>query len=168
MVQTLPSIERRLRPGRIAAIAGLLAVMALVGAALAPTRSGSTVAVPAQVSAGTSATEPQYTESGDVIVPNVATNGVLAITIPAGTGETMAAGRHGYVLPAVIKLQVGDRIVIRNRDVFPHFMLFAIVMPGETVERSMTEPMSETYSAGCTADPTQNGFTSLFVSPYFE
>ncbi len=101
---------------------------------------------------------------GAVLVPGIPENGVLSITIPPGTAESMAAGGRGYVLPAVIQLHRGDRIVIRNDDIFPHIMLFAFVMPGETAERSFDHVMTETYSAGCTIDPTPNGFTSLFVS----
>jgi hypothetical protein len=100
---------------------------------------------------------------GAMLVPGTAEHGVLTITIPPGTAEAMAAGGRGYVLPPVIQLKRGDRIVIRNNDLFPHIMLFAFVMPGETTERTFNEVATETYSAGCTIDPTPNGFTSLFV-----
>lgn len=101
---------------------------------------------------------------GSVLIPGSPKNGVLSIIIPPGTAEQMSAGGRGYVLPSVIQLRRGDKIVIRNDDIFPHLMLYAFVMPGETAERVFDAVSTETYSAGCTIDPTPRGFTTLFVS----
>lgn len=98
------------------------------------------------------------------MVPSKATKGVLLIAIPPGTGAAMRAGLDGYILPSVIQLYVGEKIVIRNDDSLPHMMLFTFVMPGERQERLFDRVCTETYSAGCTMDPTPSGFTSLFVS----
>jgi len=65
----------------------------------------------------------------------------------------------------VIRVRVGDRIVIENQDVQSHFVLYAFVRPGETIDRVMTAPGSEVYSAGCATDHSVNAFTSLFINP---
>lgn len=106
----------------------------------------------------------QRAADGAVIIPSIAVNGVLEITIPPGTAESMAAGGRGYELPTRIDLHKGDKIIVHNNDTYPHIMMFAFVLPGQSAERTFTTVGSETYSAGCTIDPTPNGFTSLFVS----
>lgn len=101
---------------------------------------------------------------GAYIVPGTANNGTLQINIPPGTADRMRAGETGYLLPNVIQLRVGDSIVITNNDFLPHMMLFTFIEPGETIVRTFDRVTMETYSAGCTMDPTPSGFTSLFVS----
>ncbi len=101
---------------------------------------------------------------GAYVVPSSATEGILAISIPPGTADRMRAGDTGYILPNVIQLHVGEKIVITNNDYLPHMMLFDFIEPGETIERTFDQITLETYSAGCTMDPTPSGFTSLFVS----
>lgn len=155
-LESPPSRRRGLR----LPAAALVLMIALIGAAFA-------VVKPVDEKAA-SAERPgpafERNADGDVLIPNAATDGVLTVTIPPGTGEAMALGRNGYVMPSVIRLKVGDKVVIHNEDAFPHVMMFAFVMPGETVERTFDTVGSETYSAGCTIDPSPNGFTSLFVS----
>jgi len=101
---------------------------------------------------------------GAYIVPSTSTNGILEIKIPPGTADRMRAGETGYVLPNVIQLHVGDQILITNNDYLPHMMLFTFIEPGESIERTFDRVTLETYSAGCTMDPSPSGFTSLFVS----
>lgn len=96
-------------------------------------------------------------------IPTRPVDGELLIVIPPGTAEVMRAGGVGYLMPSVINLEVGDTIVIRNEDTDPHIIMFAFVLPGETIARVMDHPLTETYSAGCTISPTPVGFTSLFV-----
>lgn len=103
---------------------------------------------------------------GAYAIPSRAVDGELLIVIPPGTAEVMAAGGDGYLMPAVIDLKVGDTIAIRNEDTSPHIMMFAFIMPGETIERTFDKPLTETYSAGCTISPSPVGFTSLFVSDH--
>lgn len=148
-----PPRRRRLKA------AALLFAIGLIGAAFV-------LAVPVDTPFASTASSPgvEWNAAGEVIIPGIPTNGVLTITIPAGTAEAMALGGRGYVLPPVIQLRKGDKIVIHNNDMFPHIMMFAFVMPGETTERTFDKAVTETYSAGCTIDPTPNGFSSLFVS----
>lgn len=100
---------------------------------------------------------------GAYAIPTRPIDGELLIVIPPGTAEVMRAGGVGYLMPSVINLEVGDTIVITNEDTDPHIIMFAFVMPGETIARVMDHPLTETYSAGCTISPTPVGFTSLFV-----
>lgn len=153
LIQSVPA--RRRRVFRLTVV--LLVVAVVSGAGIAYRQAGdeSPTHVPAAIARAA---------DGAVIIPNTPVNGVLEITIPPGTAESMAAGGRGYELPPVINLHTGDKIIIHNNDGFPHLMMFAFVLPGESTERTFTKVGSETYSAGCTIDPTPNGFTSLFVS----
>ena len=92
-------------------------------------------------------------------------DGVLTILIPAGMNEMMLhSGMNDFGLPTVIRLHVGDVIVIQNNDVAPHAILDAFVRPGQTDRRTITKAGSEVYSAGCGASAGSSGFTSIFIS----
>ena len=125
--------------------------------------AGTAAPLPAPAVPGETAQAPRFAADGSLIVPAAPVDGVLGITIPAGTTELMAQGGHGYILPSVIDLTKGDKIVIRNEDSFPHLMLWAFLLPGQSDERTFSDLGSEVYSAGCTVDPTPNGFVSLVV-----
>jgi hypothetical protein len=99
-----------------------------------------------------------------VVMPSAPTDGVLAMAIPLGAAADQQAGGPGYQMPAVVSLTVGDTIVIRNDDDAPHMFLYAFLKPGETHERTLTAPGSETYSAGCGVHAASyNTFTTIFV-----
>jgi hypothetical protein len=99
------------------------------------------------------------------VLPSAPADGVLTLVIPAGANAEQLAGGPGYQMPAVIHLEVGDTIVIRNDDVAPHMVLYAFLQPGETHERTFTEPGSEVYSSGCGINAsTMHNFTTIFVS----
>ena len=143
-------------------VVALLAVAGIAGAAfVALTRSSGSDPSELAVTAPIAVVRP-----GDqpVTFDTQPTNGVLAIAVPRGTAEVRQGGELGYILPAVINLHVGDKIVIANNDISPHLVMWAFIMPGQSVERVFDKPGSETYSAGCTVDPTPAGFSTIFIS----
>lgn len=104
-------------------------------------------------------------QAGMVVVPEAPTDGVLTIVIPPGTDAAMKqSGNASYHMPSVMRLKVGDTIVIRNDDTAPHMMLYTFLLPGETDTRTLTEAGSEAYSSGCTANAAEfPDFTTIFV-----
>jgi hypothetical protein len=140
-----------------AAIVALLAAgLLLAGATLWVARDGAT-AIPA-----VGAPEPAASAN---VMPSAPTDGLLELVIPPGAFADQQAGGPGYEMPSVIRLNVGDKIVIRNDDGASHMILYAFLKPGETHERIFTEPGSEVYSSGCGVHAASfNNFTSLFVS----
>ena len=102
----------------------------------------------------------------NVLVADHATDGVLTIVIPAGAADEMDAGNQSAIqLPPVMRLRVGDKIVIRNEDTRPHLVMYAYVLPGATNERTFDKPELQAYSAGCSvsADSTATTFMTLMV-----
>jgi hypothetical protein len=101
----------------------------------------------------------------NVLVPDHATDGVLTIVIPLGAADEMDAGNPSAVqLPPVMRLKVGDRIVIRNDDDRPHLVMYAYVQPGETNQRVLDKTGMEVYSAGCSVTAESTGtFMSMMV-----
>jgi hypothetical protein len=104
-------------------------------------------------------------QAGMVVVPAAPTDGVLTIVIPPGTdAEMKQSGDAGYHMPSVMRLHVGDTIVIRNEDTAPHMMLYTFLLPGQTDRRIFTAVGSEAYSSGCSANAaTFPDFTTIFV-----
>lgn len=100
-----------------------------------------------------------------VVVPGEPENGRIAFTIPRGAAESQARGGAPYVMPPVMRLQVGDAVVVSNADVAPHMVLNGLVLPGETTQLVFAEPGVHAFSSGCTANGgTMNSFTSVIVS----
>jgi len=95
-----------------------------------------------------------------------ATNGVIEIVIPFGAYERIQGGQLDfYNLPSVMNLKVGDRIVIRNNDAYPHLIMYAFVPVGGVDERVFTTTGSEVYTAGCTPSAGDYApFTSIFIT----
>jgi hypothetical protein len=93
------------------------------------------------------------------------TGDTLTIVAPAGAFDRIAAGGHDLDLPPVLRLRVGQTIVIRNDDRLAHILLGEVVEPGQTVRRTLTAPGIEVYAAGCAAHASGTGMTSLIVSP---
>jgi hypothetical protein len=94
-----------------------------------------------------------------------ATNGVIEIVIPPGAYARIQGGELDfYHLPSVMNLAVGDRIVIRNNDEYPHLIMYAFVPVDGVDERVFTTPGSEVYTAGCTASAADFApFTTIFI-----
>jgi hypothetical protein len=100
-----------------------------------------------------------------VMVPARATDGKIAFTIPLGAAEAQLEGATPYVMPAAIRLEVGDAVVVTNDDVYPHIILSSLAMPGATTSMVFDEPGIHAFSSGCTANGgTLNSFTSVIVS----
>lgn len=103
--------------------------------------------------------------TGIATMPSSPVDGVLTMVIPRGAAADQQAGGRGYEMPSVISLEAGDTIVIRNDDDAPHMIMYTFLMPGETDERTFTEPGSEVYSAGCGLHAASFlNFTTIFVS----
>lgn len=99
------------------------------------------------------------------LLPAEPVDGALTLVIPSGAAADQQAGGRGYVMPDVIRLRVGDAIVLRNDDDAPHMILYAFLMPGETDERTFAAPGSEVYSSGCGVHAASFlNFTTIFVS----
>jgi hypothetical protein len=147
-----PPIHRRGRRWVAAAGAALLVAAAVL---LLIARPWQPAAAPASLAAG----------FVPVVVPDHATDGVIAFTIPPGAAVAQQAGVVPYAMPAAIRLRVGDAVVVRNDDTFPHMILNALVEPGATTTLPFAEPGIQAFSSGCTANGgTVNSFTSVIVS----
>jgi hypothetical protein len=139
-------------------VATLAAVLIVIAAAVAVR---STTAQPAASPATTSTGSSIPTVSA----PSAPTDGVLTIVIPPGMDAAIKRGESDYHMPPVMRLRVGDTIVIRNDDSAPHMILYTLVEPGETQRRTLTAPGSEVYSSGCAANAAKfNDFTTIFVA----
>jgi hypothetical protein len=99
------------------------------------------------------------------LMPAAPTDGVLTLAIPPGAAADQQVGGRGYQMPDIIQLTAGDTIVLRNDDTAPHMILYALLMPGETHERTFITPGSEVYSSGCGVHAASFlNFTTIFVS----
>lgn len=99
------------------------------------------------------------------LLPSEPVDGALILAIPPGAAADRQTGGRGYAMPDVIRLHVGDTIVLRNDDDAPHMILYAFLMPAETDERTCTKPGSEVYSSGCGVHAASFlNFTTIFVA----
>ena len=62
----------------------------------------------------------------------------IAITVPAGTQDRIDAGEPVELIPAVLEVNLGDRIVITNNDRATHVVGPYIVGPLQTIEQQFT------------------------------
>lgn len=100
-----------------------------------------------------------------VAVDAFAMEGLDSFTIPAGAATAQQAGAEPYLMPDVMRLHVGDKLVVGNQDVFPHMIFAMVVAPGTTGTMVFDQPGVTDYSSGCTANGgTMNRFTSVIVS----
>jgi hypothetical protein len=98
------------------------------------------------------------------VLPGTPADGVLTLVIPPGAAADQRRGGRGYTMPDVIQLTAGDTIVLRNDDSVPHMILYALLMPGQTHERTLLTPGSEVYSSGCGVHGASIlNFTTIFV-----
>jgi hypothetical protein len=156
-----PGQEARRRRVRWSA-AGPVGIVLLSGVTLFVL--GQRAASP-EVPAALPAYEAAAPAEGIATMPSAPVDGVLEMVIPPGAAADQQAGGRGYVMPSRIDLEVGDTIVIRNDDDAPHMILYTFLMPGESHERTFTEPGSEVYSSGCGLHAAAIlNFTSIFVS----
>ena len=147
----------------VALIVGVLLVVSHAARSQEAASDTTTVSVPSHGGKGAMAGMDHGT--GMVVVPASPTDGVLSIVIPPGTDAAMKrSGDAGYHMPSVMRLRVGDTIVIRNDDTAPHMVLYTFLLPGQTDRRTFTTAGSEAYSSGCSANAAQfPDFTTIFV-----
>ena len=102
----------------------------------------------------------------EMVAAAAATTGLLEIVIPRGTYLRIQAGElDAYNLPSVMNMRVGDRIVIRNEDDFPHILMYAFVPIGGTDVRVLDDVGTEVYTAGCTPSGGEFApFTTIFIA----
>jgi hypothetical protein len=95
----------------------------------------------------------------------VETENGIDVTVPAGTAEASAASIHGFSLPPVIRLKMGQTLSVRNEDSVTHVILGLRVLSGQSAARTLEQSGYEVYSAGCAAHATAPEMTTLIVSP---
>lgn len=64
----------------------------------------------------------------------------IAVDVPPGTAERMAAGEQVELLPRTLAVDVGDTLEIVNRDDEVHEVGPYTVGPGQTVRQVFTSP----------------------------
>ncbi len=64
----------------------------------------------------------------------------LRIVVPPGTMERIEAGEQVELLPRVLEVRVGDRLVIVNDDDATHQVGPYLVGPGQRLEQRFTRP----------------------------
>lgn len=99
-----------------------------------------------------------------VVFADTATDGVLAMELPAGAYDAFARDQAGYVIPPVIRLAAGDRIEITNNDSGTHMVFYSVVTAGTTATMQFDTPGTYVYSSGCAVNPRMNSFTTVIVS----
>jgi hypothetical protein len=67
-------------------------------------------------------------------------DGPLTIVIPAQAGERQRAGEVLDFLPAIIELEVGEALDIRNEDDEPHVIGPFFLEPGKTTTYRFSQP----------------------------
>ena len=156
------AIRKIPRWGRWAAV---LAIVALGASMASPERApGHEATTPAAAA--------HHDHHGDdvspirVVAPSAPTDGRLEIVVPQGLDAAMkASGDPAYHMPSVIRVRVGDTVVIRNEDTVPHMILYTFLLPGETDTRLITRAGSEAYSSGCAANAADfHDFTTIFIA----
>lgn len=76
----------------------------------------------------------------------------IEVVVPLGAGEQLAAGEELELLPARLEVEVGDTLVIDNRDTADHQVGPYVVGAGERLEQTFT---SEGRLEGvCTIHPS--------------
>lgn len=76
----------------------------------------------------------------------------LVVEVPEGTAERMAAGEQIELLPRTLEVEVGDRLVVVNRDEVTHEVGPYTVAAGQTLAQTFTSP--GTIEGLCTLHPS--------------
>lgn len=77
----------------------------------------------------------------------------LVVEIPAGTGDRIAAGEDVEILPEEVRLEVGDRIMLRNLDDRVHTVGPMTVRPGESLLQVFGQ--AGRFEGNCTLLPSR-------------
>lgn len=129
-------------------IVALVLAAALLAACGDDTETASTATTEAPATTGDSSASAATTAA-----PQTATTRVDAdffdYTIPAGTGQRIAAGEVVDVLPARLDVHIGDQITIDNQDEKDHIIGPFFVEADETLEYTFVSPGS--FSGACSA-----------------
>lgn len=64
----------------------------------------------------------------------------IEVDVPPGTAASIEAGEEIELLPRELFVEVGDELVVRNRDDAIHEVGPYVVGPGETIRQEFTEP----------------------------
>ncbi len=96
--------------------------------------------------------------------PSESADGVLLVEVMPGAYDAFANNQRGYIVPSVVRLKAGDRIVIDNKDSGAHMIFFTFVPPDSRVSMIFPEPGTFAYSTGCAANPEMDSFTTIIVS----
>ena len=84
----------------------------------------------------------------------------IEVVVPAGTIERIEAGEPVELLPRVLRVEVGDRLVIRNHDEVAHQVGPYTVAAGQVLSQHFTTP--GTIEGLCTLHPS--GEISIVVT----
>lgn len=95
-----------------------------------------------------------------VAVRGVASSETITIDVPPGTGQRLDAGAQVELLPRILRVEVGDDLVVTNRDERPHQVGPYTVAAGQTLRQEFTTP--GTIEGICTLHPS--GAVSIVVS----
>ena len=128
------------RPGRrlVAGIAALALSLSACGDDAGTEATGTSPTT--ETTATTTAPKP------DDVVP---TGVSLSYTIPAGTGDRIAAGEEVEVLPARLEVRLGDHISIDNQDGRSHVIGPFYVPAGDVMEHTFVA--TGEFAGACSA-----------------
>lgn len=85
----------------------------------------------------------------------------VALVVPPGAAESVAAGRRDVTLPDRLELRRGDTLAIRNEDNVVHRVGVSTVPPGHTVRIAVTPALLGVAGLTCSFHPGG----SIGVSP---
>ena len=77
----------------------------------------------------------------------------LVIEVPAGTGDRIDAGEPVQLMPELVELNVGDRMLVINDDDRVHYVGPFTVRPGESILQEFGEP--GVFAVECTLIPSK-------------
>lgn len=95
-----------------------------------------------------------------VVIASVIGGETIKVVVPAGTAARMDAGEQVELLPAVLRVDVGDELVITNDDDEVHLVGPYAVAPGQTLRQQFTT--QGRIEGVCTLHP--DGEISIIVS----
>ncbi|TAK20784.1 MAG: hypothetical protein EPO26_17345 [Chloroflexota bacterium] len=87
------------------------------------------------------------------------------IVIPLGAAEAELRGEVGLVIPSPIRVQTGQRIVVRNDDHAMHYFFEQPVAPGQTLVRSFEAAGRYSYSGMKSCSIGQVSTLAVEVTP---
>lgn len=95
-----------------------------------------------------------------VAIATATSSETIEVVVPAGTAARMDAGELVELLPAVLRVDVGDELLIRNDDDEVHLVGPYTVAPGQVLHQQFTTPGR--IEGVCTLHP--DGEISIVVS----